>query len=221
VPLALYLTCGVAHADESLVSRLNVYKDAIDAIGAAGDAIAKLTDGVKHLVVTGAQGYDYVAAKRDHDRLRDISARATDLAYSHNAVVISSIDAYLALKHPTPGDWHVITEGTQRVIDSVKVLLDDVRNERSDFVLEDAYGKLAGSLQSRGLLLGKLAKLPAPKTAQERAALRQLNAKYKVLLANFEAAIAELNLYLKTKPAASARLPTELPRTSGGQLSLT
>lgn len=39
----------------ALSERINILKELVDAIGAAGDAITKITDGVKHLIVTGVE----------------------------------------------------------------------------------------------------------------------------------------------------------------------
>ena len=52
------------------MTELLIYKELIDAIGAAGDAITKIVDGVKHLVVTGASGYNYVSAEREKIDIR-------------------------------------------------------------------------------------------------------------------------------------------------------
>jgi hypothetical protein len=45
----------------------------VNVIGDAGDAIAKLTEGFKHLAITGIAGYDYIAARRERARLINIS----------------------------------------------------------------------------------------------------------------------------------------------------
>jgi hypothetical protein len=80
--------------------------------------------------------------------------------------------------------------------------LEDLRFERSDFIREDAYLILLQTLAARTSLLDKLSTLPQPTIPEERAALSELNQRYKRLISNFEAAIKELNAYLKlVKPA--------------------
>jgi hypothetical protein len=191
-----------AYAQQSVEVRIAILKDAIEAVSAAGDAIAKFTDGIAHLVATGASGYNYVTAQREYDRLVDLSARGTHLAGVTQQAVVDSIDDYLKKPHPGTLDWDIVTKAIQRVINDVKKFLDDVKAERSDFVREDAYATLDSSLGSRISILEKLSSLPQPVTPEEKNELAILNEKYKRLLANFKAAIEQLNLYLKqNKPA--------------------
>lgn len=176
-----------------------MFKDAVEAVGAAGDAIAKITDGFAHLVATGSSGYNYIAAERELKRLKDMSARATNLSMHSQAVVVRSIDEYLQKPSPTIWDWLAVKEAIRNVIGDVKLLLYDVRKERSDFVLEDSYAKLLFTVGSRAVILDKLYDLPQPVTPEERQALSEINQEYKRLLANFQEAIKQLNLYLKQR----------------------
>jgi hypothetical protein len=187
----------LAPAQIPLVGRLEVLKDVGDAVGAAGDAISKLTDGIAHLVSTANSGWAYVSASNVKSRLNDISARATSLAAIKNVRVVESIDEYLKHPHPTIPDWDAVNERFAGVIIEVKGLLDNLKSERSDFIREDAYAKLVQTLASRSSLLDKLRTLPPPETSEERKALRLINDKYKVLILNFQAAVRELNAYLK------------------------
>ncbi len=59
------------------MTQLLLYKEIIDTIGAVGDALTKIVDGIKHLVVTGTSRYNYVSAERERKRLIEISARAS------------------------------------------------------------------------------------------------------------------------------------------------
>jgi hypothetical protein len=183
-------------------SRLNIFKDAVDAIAAAGDAIAKVTDGIAHLIKSGAAGWNYLSAQSTHNRLIDISARATNLAGAKQMPLINSIDEYIEKDTPTTADWNTVRSAIGGVVSEVKVLLDAIKSERSDFIREDAYSALVQTLAARSNLLDKLQSLPQPATPEEKNALRDVNIQYKRLLANFEAAIKELNAYLKqAKPA--------------------
>lgn len=173
------------------------YKLVLDLLGAAGDAMVKLTDGFKHMITTGYAGYNHVAAKRAHKRLVDLSARATNLLAAHQSLAVRSIDEYISKPEPTSDDWYAIIECITYVIEEIKKILDDVQEERSDFVLEDAYSKLSESLASRASLLQQLFGMPAPKSEREKRLLSKINAEYKRLLENFKDAIIQLNLYLK------------------------
>jgi hypothetical protein len=196
--LFLSLTiCSLAYSETNSSKRVNLFKDAVEAISAAGDAIESLTDSIAHLVKTGNDGYDFIAATREYNKLKDLSARSTNLVNLKQVVVVKSIDEYLALDEPTNYQWDSLIQGIQSVLGNVKLLLDDVKEERSDFVREDAYAKMGFSLQSRTMLLDKISKLPKPNSQEELDQLRELNEEYKRLIASFGDAIKQLNMYLK------------------------
>jgi hypothetical protein len=176
-----------------------VLRELVEALGAAGEAISKLTVGFKDLVVTGAAGYNYVAAARERDRLIDISRRTANLITSQNIRVVQGLDDYLALKNPSERDWAQMVGSVGTTLSSVRVLLADVQSEKGEFVLEPAFLTLNKTLAARSSLLQKLAAMPAPDTEEERKLLLQASAKYKVLIANAEQAVGELNAYVKAK----------------------
>jgi len=177
---------------------LVLYKEIADVLGAAGDAIIKITDGIRHLVVTGATGYSHIAAQRERKRLVEISAVATDLRLTHQGALVRSIDEYLESSR----GWYTVSRGISLVLGQVRALLDDVREERSEFVLETAYEKLLEALAGRVSLLERLEGVPPPTTEQEREALREINNEYKRLLKAFGEVIQQLNVYLKSKTDA-------------------
>lgn len=187
----------LAAAQVTPASRLALFKELVDAVGAAGDAIAKVTDGIAHLVETGNEGWSYISAHNTYSRLIDVSARATNLAGNRQVAVVNSIDEYLAKQNPSAYDWDTVRSAIGKVVVEVKALLDHLNSERSDFVREDAYSTLVQTLAARTSLLDRLATLPQPTTPEERAALGEINERYKQLLANFREAIKELNEYLK------------------------
>lgn len=200
---SFYLVHRHSHSQESSpVSRAGMIRDAAILVTAAAEALGKVADSLKTFVVTGYQGYSFVAAQRQHERLKDISARATDLANTKQALVTRSIDEYLAKPNPTQSDWLEVTDRIERATLGVTELLRDIRNERSDLVLEEAYSKLLDSLQSRSLMLNKLSRLPPPSSPEERDALIQLNVQYKALLEAFRNTIRELNAYIRSAKKA-------------------
>lgn len=180
-------------------ARIALFHELVESLGVAGDAIAKLTDGFKHLIVTGAAGYSYVAAGRERDHLVDISRRTQNLVASQSVQVVQSMDDYLALPDPRPSDWDQVRKNLDAVLASVGALLSDVQREKSDFVLESAYLKLNKALKTRALVLERFANLPPPASPEERAAVRQASEKYKTLITNTEQAVQELNTYLRAR----------------------
>lgn len=180
----------------SSLSKIAILKDLVEAIGAAGDAIASLTDGVAHLVVTGSDAWSYVSAKRERNRLLDISSRTVDLIAQKNVRVVTAIENYLSIQNPTSDQWRTVTAALNRTLSDVLNLLEDVRSERGDFVLQPAYLTLHTSLNSRASALQQLSTLPPPTSTEERELLRQANEKYKVLISNATKALVELNKYI-------------------------
>jgi hypothetical protein len=176
-------------------AKVAVLNDVAQALGSLGDAIVKITDGVKHLIETSSEGVDVILAENTKSRLKDLSARSTQFSVKQNIVVTQSIDDYLI--HPTPMGWHDVTNSLSEVLTNGKSLLDDWHEERSDFILEDAYATISATLSSRLNLLQKLVELPPPTTPDELTALSKINVQYKRLIEIFRNAIKELNAYLK------------------------
>jgi hypothetical protein len=101
------------------------------------------------------------------------------------------------LRNPGPKDWENVQSVISHILIDVRNLLWDVKAERSDFVLEDAYGKLEEILGVRASLLSRLIYLPQPNTAQERKALQRINSEYKILQERLKEAVVQMNTYLK------------------------
>lgn len=106
--LSSFLFSTNLYADTTLAARVNIFKDIAEALVTAGDAIKSITDGVAHLIVTGAKGYDKVAAASERKRMLDISARASNLVTNQNVIVVRSIDEYLSKPKPTFSDWEAV-----------------------------------------------------------------------------------------------------------------
>ena len=75
----LLLSPIIARAQAGAASRIAILTDLVNAIGAAGEAISKLTAGFRDLVVAGKDSYKYVAAARERDRLIDLSRSVVPL----------------------------------------------------------------------------------------------------------------------------------------------
>jgi hypothetical protein len=184
---------------ETSDSRITILKDFVSAIGAAGDAISKLTVGFKDLVVAGKDSYNYVAAERERSRLIDISRRTANLIASQNVRVVESFDQYLLVIEPTNADWAHVAQNVEATLVAVHELLRDVRNENGDFVLEPAFLALNQTLSARSSLLHQLIAIPAPTSPDERRLLREASDRYKILIVNARQAVEGLNAYVKAK----------------------
>lgn len=195
-------TLRVAAQEAVPASRVGLIREAATLVAAAAEALGQVAKGIKVFVSTGYQGYSFVAAQRQHERLKDISARAIDLANAKQGLVTQSIDEYLLKPDPQLNDWWTVTRRIDTALAGVTALLGDVRQERSDLVLEETYSKLLSSLQSRSLMLNRLSQLPPPASPEERQALSRFNDEYKKLLDAFRATIQELNAYIKSAKKA-------------------
>jgi hypothetical protein len=180
---------------QTTATTMATLQEAAEAVGAASEAIEGLTDSMRR-VNSGKVDYSYDAAKRERDRLISLSARGRVVAQRSQRRVVERIDDYSRLKSPSPEDWEKVRGDVIKALQGVSALLEDVKQERSDFVLEKAYNTLTYSLSARERLLEKLSTLDPPSTPEERQALRELNNKYKRLLQNFHKAIDELNRYI-------------------------
>ena len=176
-----------------------VYRALIDALGAAGAAMQQLSQALARMVAGGTAGYDPRAAARERDRLVLLSRRTSHLISEQHILVIESIGDYLVHPAPSAADWQRVVTNLQRTLSSVRDILQDVRTEPGDFVLEPAYLALNKALLARTSLLQQLAALPPPAGAEERALLAEASVRYRVLIANAERAVSELNAYIRAR----------------------
>ena len=151
------------------------WKGALELLKALGEAMVILTDGIKHMVATGYAGYSEISAKRTHKRLVDFSARVTYLWTVPQYQFTVTIDDYLAMPCPREEDWLAIGIGTNDLIYELDKVLNDLRKERSDFVLESAYSKITESLSYRAAILENIYDMPQPTTEDEKEILRKIN----------------------------------------------
>jgi hypothetical protein len=196
--LSLLLSPLISRAQAGAAARIAILTDLVNAIGAAGEAISKLTAGFKDLVVAGKDSYNYVAATRERDRLLDLSRRTTNLIVTQNIQVVESLDQYLAERHPTKDDWEKVIRNIEATLVSVRELVADVQAENGSFVLEPAFLTLNQTLSSRASLLSQLAAMRTPNSKEELSLLQQASANYKLLIANAREAVMQLNAYIKS-----------------------
>jgi hypothetical protein len=194
VAIFLVLPSIPAGAD---MTKVLILKEIVEVLGAAGDSIAKVTDGIKHMIITGASGYDSVKARNTLSRLRDISARTSDLMTVQRIRVLNPIEEYLS--HPDPSRWPGVTDGLDEVLIKVKDVLGDVKKERSDFVLEAEYERMLVALSGRENILQKLMQIEPPTSPEELSILREVHMEYERLVHNLREAKFALNEYIKAQ----------------------
>ena len=139
-------------------------------------------------------------AKEERDRLKSLSQYLIYLGYETNVVTVSSIDAYLQEDQPSQADWRRVKKALHAALTKTQAILSDLRSEKSDFVLEDCYKTLRDSLFSRVIILDDLQSIEQPKSEAELTALREVNAKYKELIAQLREAVVVFDSYIKQMP---------------------
>jgi hypothetical protein len=101
------------------------------------------------------------------------------------------------LRQPTSQNWQSTTSVLRNILVTADSILSRLNTEKSDLVLQPAYVKLQTALQARVSLLSQLTALPPPTSKAELAELRNVLARYRLLVAQLEAARDELNEYVR------------------------
>ncbi|WP_166656241.1 hypothetical protein [Paraburkholderia sp. BL10I2N1] len=103
--------------NEETAMEIKPFKDLVEAVGSAGDALAKITDGIKHLVVAGVEGYDAVKERRAQARLFVVSSGSVDQGII-NVSVTSRIRDYSENQERRSDersrDWAQVLENVER-----------------------------------------------------------------------------------------------------------
>ncbi len=209
---AIALSChlSVAHGQLGLLDRLKILSDAANALGAAGDAIGKIAEGITVAAQRGTEGVDAIVNRLDRKDMRTLLARTSALAATQNVRVVDALQGYIDAKRAgQPADWAKTQQDLTEVLQTVNALLPDVKAIRSDFVNEPAFETLLATLSGRQSVLMQLSTLPEPQTEDELASLDKAAMKYRELqsqLQKLNRAIADYNR------AAAAPAPTVPPQ---------
>jgi hypothetical protein len=166
----------------------------------AADAIARLGDSVAHLVRLGVQGYDAAAARRTRARLIEIRKGLVSMARSQGVLALT-FDSYVARieagRQPNAREWQSATAKLPLLVESVQSLLGELRRDRSEFVLEEAYERLHATLGARLALFERLRAAEAPRRPEEIEAIKAAVAEWSRLREELDRASAALAAYLK------------------------
>lgn len=195
---ALSVPSSIGRAQVTPLSdRIKILTEIVEAIGAAGDAIAKLANGVAAAVQKGAEGVDAIVTRLNRSDMRKLMARTAWIEGEQRTLVIDALDTYVADRRAgRPADWSRTQQNMRDVLTTVKALIPDVKGIRNDFVNEPAYARLVQVLSGRVSILTRLASLPEPQSEEELKLVEQAAAKYLELhmeLRKLNVAIAEYN----------------------------
>lgn len=170
-------------------------------VASAASAIFRFSQSIHGLNAAGYASHDDDAARRELAALRALTAEGKQLPQSQMAM-IADLDEYLESPNRTVADWERIVKGIAETMLRVKSFVEALSLERSDFVLEAAYDQLLQTVHARSRVLVKLVALPPPVTDAECEQVRELSARYKVLLLSFQEGVRALNDYLKPRATA-------------------
>ena len=191
VLLLFFINPSSVIADEFKQSKTVVLNEVAQTIGELGDSLAQLTDGVKRLVVSGDKTVDHAFANRTNNTLRDLSIRSTQLRGKQNTMTAGIInDNFL---DPRPLVWYESKTNLRIIIKSGTDLLQEWGAKHSEFLPEESNRYLLSTLST----LKKLEQMEPPATDEELAALYQVNQEYRKLIDQLNAAIYELDTYIK------------------------
>jgi hypothetical protein len=200
-------------------ANLAILADLVDALANAGDVIKSLVDSIRHMVVTGVEGYDNIKARVTYNSLVETSALASQLL-AYQKSLPENLDYYVySVRHDlikdqserdrscgswliAPGDpldpsWYGLMKQMTNVLERVLAIIARIEKDRSDFVLKPAYQRLLTSLGSRKSLLEVLTGMdPPPASPEELDLVSKAANEYRGLIQGLEAARDELNRYL-------------------------
>jgi hypothetical protein len=86
--ILLLAVSALSYSAPSKGSKLQILVEVAQALGDLGESVVKITDGIKHIVVTGEEGVSFVLAKKTKSELKELSAVSTQFAATQNTSVI-------------------------------------------------------------------------------------------------------------------------------------
>lgn len=207
VAAAYFASCTPILAQTSVASILNLAK----LLGDAADGLAKLGDGVAHLIKLGSSGLDAVNARKARAKLVGISADLTTMYVSQTAT-IASLENYGANWPPRPdkshnpipqqqqAQWQAVLQRVVAQLAGVESALALVAADRSDFVLQDSYRRLKAALSTREGLLSELSRDPPPTSRADFQSLEKAIEQYHRLHHELDRSIDLFNQYVARLP---------------------
>jgi hypothetical protein len=164
-----------AETGVSVNLKIDLLRQITDAVGAAGEALSRLADGIKHAVDTKTAFETESAARNTHDRLLALSKDVLAFREHHNAMTLTIIETFVDA--PNAANWDAIMRHAQTTLSEALLLQKKLDAENSEFVLKPAYETLSMALEGRVSLLTQLEQLSFPSTPQELEIMRGIATK--------------------------------------------
>ncbi|WP_233888788.1 hypothetical protein [Paraburkholderia flagellata] len=184
---------------------IQLFKDLVNAIGGAGEEVFEIADGIKHLVATGAEGYDVAQAKVIYAKLVEMSVGVSSLRFSKSAAMGSFRDYLRYLRYfeePPDSDlersWERVTSEVAQLLTQVNYLLERIEGARGDFDREPSHDKLYELLTKRQKLTLSLVSSGRPRTPLELELVQEAADRYDILIEQLGRARDEMDIYIRT-----------------------
>jgi|HubBroStandDraft_4_1064222.scaffolds.fasta_scaffold88625_1 hypothetical protein len=195
---------------------ISVFKDAAEAIDKLVDAISKLGTMFTSAAKAGVAVFDFATARSLIGALRCFDTGAIALYQTQQLKLRPKLQEFI--KSPTDTSWMIACSEIRTTRTLVDQVSKGLKKISPSLVTEEFYPILAGTLMAREVALDALIESPMPKTPEEIEAVKELLAKYDVLIAQLEKACESLSAYIKSLidsgkwPADAMKAP---PRARG------
>jgi hypothetical protein len=170
---------------------LNPAKQLAESIGALGEALEKLTDGISHAVKAGFAGYDAFLTRLSNARTEEIVAQASR-AFVANAPLIDELTNFLEDPAETPNaifgnkftnrQCIVLKAGFYK--DNTFRITKIADKLGGDIVFDAAYRNLLSVLEARSALFETLISMRPPESKADREIVADAVSKYRACGSN-------------------------------------
>ncbi|MFV1841615.1 MULTISPECIES: hypothetical protein [unclassified Phaeobacter] len=188
--------------EELVVLKEIDFKSLEKLVSAAAESLAKMSDSLAHVAKLSMAGYDEIKARRDHSRLKSLYVGL--VGYSGSQMMAAgNLSLYLNNLEGGADDiylqktWDGFVSQLTNLISELREIIKDWKDERSDFVLEEAYSDLRDAFIGRLGILDELQDTKRPETRDELRKTRALQEKWLGLIDSLRRAIKTLATYLK------------------------
>jgi hypothetical protein len=174
-----------------------------DALAALADCIAKFGDSIAHLVQLGAKGWDAASARVTRNRLYRLQRELIAL-HGPQSVAYDALQDYIRVAARSPLDapllrreWQIVLSLLRPLTFEVYDLVEALRNESSEFVLEKSYNVLLSTLQMRSKIFEDLMNREPPCAGEELSELKKIDKAWSRLRSQFFSAMDQSSEYLR------------------------
>lgn len=190
-------------ANAASASVLLNLQDLAKSVDAASDALVHLARAMAEVIKVGGILFSNADAALSLRRLKDIDAKLNFLTEVPNSNLVNDLSTYLAQARDKSFAsnqqdlWMRVIVDVQNTLRPTADLLESIKNERSDFVLEDDYNALLNALSAKIGVLSQLSGSAPPRSAGELGAVEALAKKFDQLRTATRKATKVLSGYIK------------------------